>query len=123
MSYHDVVPPEQPQYRIEGHPLASTTVDLVPMSSSEASLQLKPDRSAHAQQPQTPSRTDGSERESLRQHLREAEARATEQQHQAAKQAELKGHVRDALDQAIVEAKTVRDLVSNRSFAITIILF
>lgn len=113
MSYHDVVPPEQAQYRVEGQPLASTAINLVPISSSEASLQLKPDKSAHAQQPQTPSRTDGSEQESLRQHLRETEARATEQQRQVAKQAELKGHVRDALDEAIEEAKTVRDLVSN----------
>lgn len=123
MSYHDVVPPEQPQYRVEGHQLASKTVNLVPMSSSEASLQLKPDKSAHAQQPQTPSRTDGSEQESLRQHLREAEARAIEQQRQTKKQAELKGHVRDALDEAIEEAKTVRELVSNHSLAIVTVLF
>lgn len=123
MSYHDVVPPEQPQYCIEGHQLASTNINLAPMSSSEASLKLKPDRSAHAQQPQTPSLTEGSEQESLCQHLREAEARATEQQRQAAKQAELKGHVRDALDEAIEEAKTVRDLVSNHSLVMSTVLF
>jgi hypothetical protein len=123
MSYRDVVPPEQPQYRIEGHQLASTNINLAPISSSEASLQLKPDRSAHAQQPQTPSRTEGSEQESLRQHLREAEARATEQQRQAAKQAELKGHVRDALDDAIEEAKTVRDLVSKHSLVMATVPF
>lgn len=123
MSYHDVVPPEQPQYRIEGHQPAPTNIKLAPMSSSDASLQLKPDRSTHAQQPQTQSRTDGSEHESLRQHLREAEARATEQQRQAAKQAELKGHVRDALDEAIEEAKTVRDLVRNHSLVMATVLF
>jgi len=123
MSYHDVVPPEQPQYRVEGHQVAPKTVNLAPISSSEASLQLKPDRSVHAQQPQTPSRTDGSEQASLRQHLREAETRATEQQRQAAKQAELKGHVRDALDEAIEEAKTVRNLVSNPSLATDPVLY
>ena len=112
MSYHDIVPPEQLQYRVDGHPPATAAVGIASVCSSDKSLQLKPDRSVHAQQPQTPSRTDGSEQESLRQHLREAEARATEQQRQIAKRAELQGHTRDALDEAIEQAQFVKDLVS-----------
>ena len=112
MIFHDVVPPDQPQYRVAGHQPALATIDSAPISSTDASLQLKPDKSEHARQPQTPSRTDGSEQESLRQHLKEAEARATEQERQIAKRAELKGITRDALDEAIEEARTVKDLVS-----------
>ena len=61
--------------------------------------------------PQTPSRTDASEQDSLHQHLREAEARALKEQRQIAQQAQSK-NTHDALDDAIAEVALVKDLVS-----------
>lgn len=112
MSFKDVLPPHQPQYYVDGYPPVTAAAGLTSVSSSDKSLQLKPDKDVRAQQPQMPSRTDGSEQESLRQHLREAEARALERQHQIANQAETRGPTRDALDEAIEQARAVKDLVS-----------
>ena len=111
MSFHDIVPPDQLQYRVDGHQRASVAVGLASVSSSDKSLQIKPDKYGYARQPQTPSRTDGSEQASLRQHLEEAKARAAKQEHQRVKQTELKGNTRDALDEAIEQEQAVGDLV------------
>ena len=112
MAFNSLVNPDQPQYRVEGHLLARETTEPAATSSSDVSLQLKPDRSEYARQPQTPSRTDGSEQESLRQSLREAEARALERERQIAERNKGKVKTRNALDAAIEELKTVKDLVS-----------
>ena len=111
MSFHDIVPPDQLQYRVDGHQRASAAVGLASVPSSDKSLQIKPDKHGYAPQPQTQSRTDGSEQASLRQHLEEAAARAAKQEHQRAKQIELKGRNGDALDEAIEQERAVGDLV------------
>ena len=59
----------------------------VDVDSSERSLSLKPDKSAFAQEPQTPSRTEGSEQEFLHQALKNDEARALEEQRQISRNA------------------------------------
>ena len=115
MSFHDIVPPDQLQYRVDGHQRASAAVGLASVASSDKSLQIKPDKHGYAQQPQTPSRTDGSEQASLRQHLEEAAARAAKQEHQRATQTELKSHTRDALDEAIEQELAFGDLVIRSS--------
>lgn len=94
--------PKQPQYQVDGYKQAQITDEPVTLSSSDRSLLLKPDRSAFARGPQTPSRTE-SEHESLRQALKDAETRAHEEQRQRAKQAQSEG-THDALDDAIAEA-------------------
>ena len=121
MTYRDLVNPDQSQYHVSGHKEAVKTdnghkeshnaEEPTNVSSSERSLVLKSDPRFPARGPQTPSRTDGSEQESLRQHLREAEARAQENQRQIDQQA-LNKRTKDALDDAIAEVITIKDLVS-----------
>ena len=112
MAYNSLVNPDQPQYRVEGHVPNQTVAEPAPVSSSDVSLQLKPEKNESARQPQTPSRTDGSEQESLRLFLREAEARALENERQIAERNKAQSKPRDALDAVIDEFRTVKDLVS-----------
>ena len=112
IAFNSLVNPDQPQYRVEGHLVAREKTEPAPASSSDLSLQLKPDKSGYSRQPQTPSRTDGSEQESLRVFLREAEARALEKERQIAERTKGKGKARDALDTAIEELRAIKDLVS-----------
>ena len=121
MAYKDLVNPDQPQYHVKGHKEAlkfdnghkesHNTDEPTTVSSSDRSLVLKSDQRFPARGPQTPSRTDGSEQESLRQHLREAEARAQENQRKINQQT-LNKRTNDALDDAIAELTTVKNLVS-----------
>lgn len=121
MAYKDLVNPYQPQYHVighketlkidDGHQESHKTHEPATVSSSGRSLELKSDHRFPARGPQTPSRTDGSEQESLRQHLREVEARAQENQRQIDQQA-LKKRINDDLDDAIAEVTTVKGLVS-----------
>ena len=110
MDCHAVLNPQQPQYYVDGYKEAQAVHELVTVSSSDASLSLKPDKSAFAGGPQTESRTE-SEQESLRQALEESKARAEEEQRQIVKIARSSEN-RDALDDAIAEAMIVKDLVS-----------
>ena len=124
MAYRDLVNPDQPQYHVKGQKEAlkidngpkesRNTDEPATVSSSNRSLVLKPDQRFPARGPQTPFRTDGSEQESLRQHLLEAEARAQENQRQIDQQA-LNKRTSDALDDAIAEVITVKNLVSPSS--------
>lgn len=110
MDCHAVLNPQQPQYYVDGYNGAQVVNEPISVSSSDRSLSLKPDKSAFARGPQTPSRTE-SEHESLRQALEESKARAEEEQRQIVKIAQSKEN-RDALDDAIAEAMIVKDLVS-----------
>ena len=127
MVYKDLVSPDQRQYHVRGHKEAKEALKLghghkesyspeepITVASSDRSLVLKSDPRFPARGPQTPSRTDGSEQESLRQHLREAEARAQEDQRRIDQQASNK-RTSDALDDAIAEVITIKDLVSPSS--------
>ena len=124
MIYKDLVNPDQRQYHVRGHKEAlktgnghkesHSTEDPTTVASSDRSLVLKSDPRFPARGPQTPSRTDGSEQESLRQHLREAEARAQKDQRRIDQQASNK-RTSDALDDAIAEVITIKDLVSPSS--------
>ena len=111
INHRDLVNPRQPQYQVEGYNTVKVAEESVNVDSSERSLSLKPDKSAFAQEPQTPSRRDGSEQESLRQALKDAEARALEEQRQMSRNAQMKT-TRDALDDAIAEVTALKDLVS-----------
>ena len=105
--------PRQSRYQVEGYETVKAAEEPVNVDSSEKSLSLKPDKSAFAQEPQTPSRTDGSEQESLlRQALEDDQARALEEQRQISENAQTKA-TRDALDDAIAEVTALKDLVSS----------
>ncbi|KAL8794500.1 MAG: hypothetical protein Q9195_002973 [Heterodermia aff. obscurata] len=105
-----VANPRQPQYQVEGYKTVEIAEEPVNVDSSERSLSLKPDKSAFALEAETPSRTEGSEQqESLRQALKDDEARALEEQCQISRNAEMK-ETRNALDDAIAEVTTLKDL-------------
>ena len=108
--YRALINPDQPQYHVDGYKAAQVSSEPATVSSSDKSLVLKPDKGVLGRGPQTPSRAE-SEQSSLRQHLKEAEARAFEEkQQQIAKQAESK-RCHDALDDAIAQIMTLKDLV------------
>ena len=103
--------PRQAEYQVEGYETVEVAEEPANVDSSERSLSLKPDRSTFAQEPETPSKTEGSEQESLLQLLKDDEARALEEQRQISRNAETKAS-RDALDDAIAEITALKDLVS-----------
>ena len=105
-----LVRPDQPQYRVEGRKEAMLANEPAIASSSDKSLILKSDKGAFARGPQTPSRTE-SEQEPFRQHLRDTKARDLEERREITRRAEAKV-TRDALDDAIAETMTVKNLVS-----------
>lgn len=111
IDFRFVANPHQPQYQVEGYKTVEVAEEPVNVDSSERSLSLKPDKSAFAQEPQTSSRTEESEQEFLHQALKNDEARALEEQRQISRNTQTKG-TRDALDDAIAEVTTLKDLVS-----------
>ena len=103
---------DHPLYYVEGYKETNAKEEPVARiaSSSDASLQVKPDKHAVARVPHTPSRTDGSdERESLGQAEQLAEIRAQEEQRIRDQNARPTS---DALDDAIAEVSKAKDLVS-----------
>ena len=115
-----MVNPRQAKYQVEGYETVEVAEEPVNVDSSERSLSLKPDRSTFAQGPETPSKTEGSEQESLLQLLKDDEARALEEQRQIPKNAEMKAS-RDALDDAIAEITALKDLVSRSDIRLTML--
>lgn len=110
--YKSLMKPDQRYYQVEGQdvaPVAEHSPTPI-VSSSETSLQLKPDKSRELQSQNTALRTESSEQNepkpaddiinnTINQRLTHRLARATSLQY-------------NALDQAIEDAKAVQDLVS-----------
>jgi len=109
--YRFLVNPSQAQYQVVGHEIAvsaeQSSPPPTPAASSETSLLLKPDKGATSSQKQTLSRTENS-----------AQALPSNPNSNARIDAEAPAPVlrasdspTDALDDAIEEAKTIKDLV------------
>lgn len=111
MAFNALVHPDQLQYRIEGQTPLSSGYKRT-SSSTGASLQLKPDRNEYAPQPPTPSRTDGSEQESLRHYVKDIDARVVEDNEPSNTPKASQSNPHDPLDSAIEEVRGVKDLVS-----------
>ena len=101
----------QPLYRVAGHDDALMAQQSpTPASSSEKSLQLKPEKPGHLPPPQTPSRTDGSGQTSSG-HIPD-DARSFVESSQQADTADPHAYPQNDLDKAIEQAQATKDLVS-----------
>lgn len=114
--------PNQPYYQVKGQEVTLITRDSSnPAISSDTSLQLKPEKGNPP--PQTPSRTENSEKAPSSQLVNDAIP--TTHLTPTDTMIKLPEHTQSALDEAIEEAKAIQDLVSlfthrlvstNRSF-------
>ena len=114
-----MINPRQTHYQIDGYHEALAAERIASVApSSNTPLAVKPVRSELVRAPQTPSRTEGSEQGSATQELLEAQVTII------ANREPIKAHTseaatggsnsgpKDALDEAMEEARLVRDLVN-----------
>ena len=110
IKFRFVVNPNQILYHVRGHQQAAKTAQSSgSVLSSESSLSLKVSRIELVQQAQTPSRTEGSEHCSLGQ-ISASNERYVTPVIITATYTKPDGYEQDALDEAINEARTVKDL-------------
>lgn len=106
ITYRFLVNPNQQLYRVKGHQQSEIIQrPSSPVSSSSASLVLKPAKGKLVQHPQTPCRAEESEQLLMYQQR----ARIVAEQGTSTK---LSKYTQDVLDEAIEEVKEFRDLVS-----------
>jgi hypothetical protein len=107
-----LVKSSQPHYRIAGHEEALAPKPIsTPALSTAPALQPKPDNGASLKLQQTPSRTEGSEGESLSQSFHGA-VNPIGASGPGGGSPRHSGYAENALDEAIGEAQAVKDLVS-----------
>ncbi len=110
IKYRFVVNPNQVLYHVKGHQQALRSYQpSTPAPSSDTSLSLKRSRREIIQQAQTPSRTEESEHDPSGQRHASEEAHVDSQITEATHN-KLNKDDRDALDEAIEEARAVKDL-------------
>lgn len=119
ISFRYMINPRQSHYQVDGYQetLAAERVASTPLSSN-MSLAIKPARGELVRAIQTPSRTEGSDQGSGTQELLEAQVTITasreplEAEVPTAVISRFVSRTKDALDEAIEEARLVKDLVS-----------
>lgn len=117
MIYKCLLNPHQTLYRLAGQQVANKAAQ-APSStdSSLVSLPLKPDKLKGP--PQTPSRTEGSDQSSANRHLELLAKQYANKRAEEASRVIKRGAPKDALDDAIREAKEVEGLVSGTLYLV-----
>ena len=111
ISFRFLLNPNQPNYRVKGYPTAlSAQPSSSTAASSNNSLQVKPERNVKGLQ-QTPSRTDSSGQKLA--HLpNDGSAVSSGSSRGVEPPSAPLGYARDALTEAVDEARNIKDLVS-----------
>lgn len=112
MIYRNLLNPRQAMYQLDGQQVTTKIPQTVTLTnSSSLVLPLKPDKLKGP--PQTPSRSEGSDQSAANRELELQAKQYVDRRAQEASRAKQRDTPKDALDDAIREAKEVEGLVSS----------